>query len=57
MTTQQEIATQFTNVTRPLFERTQRAGALLRMVQFRLQNGAEMSKLESEDLHRRRPLR
>ena len=50
MTTQQEIATQFTNVTRPLFERVQRAGALLRMVQFRLQNGAEMSKLESEDL-------
>ena len=32
MSTQQEITTKFIKATRPLYERTQRAGALLRMV-------------------------
>ena len=50
MTTLQEITTAFVKVKRPLFDRTQNAGALLRMVQFRLTSEDELSESDTEDL-------
>lgn len=50
MTTPQEITSAFIKVKRPLFECTQKAGALLRMVQFRLTSGDDLSESDTEDL-------
>lgn len=50
MTTLQDITSAFVKVKRPLFERTQNAGALLRMVQFRLTSEDKLSESDTEDL-------